>query len=593
MIRITPSKLLKIVFGVGLFVILCIGGFTYKHIQELSESTEEVNDTQTLRTELEHMVYNLKEAEVGHRGFLLTHDSLFLKPYHESRLKIDQNLKRLDTLIVKDKAQRENLNQLEQDIVKRFIIFNKSLNIATDDEILTKDILLLLHEGKIKMSRIRNDISVMLELENKLLHEQQKKNEEAIGITPLFLYSILILTLLLLLLAYAKINKDLMVLKKTNKDLKIFKTLTEQAEIVSKSGTWMWKIKDNTYHFSDNLYKLLGTEPQSFEPNLESIFKYVHEDDAEDLRQEISNMIKNEDLPFVTFRIVQPNGATKHLKAHAKLIDIGFEEKQLLGVAVDVTDEFDSFNLIQERNQELERNNKELSDFNYVASHDLQEPLRKIQTFISRLETNDGEQISEKGQFYISKIKSSSARMRMLIEDLLQYSRTNNADKDYVNTNINMLLEHAKHELSDSIESKGAIITNDNLPNLEVVAFQIQQLFINLISNSLKYSKEGIAPVINISHQEVRTNTVKDIEKSLFKYHHKISFKDNGIGFEQVYAKNIFELFNRLHGKTEYSGTGIGLAICKKIVENHNGVIVAEAEPNIGTTITIYLPFLK
>ncbi|WP_179005434.1 CHASE3 domain-containing protein [Winogradskyella forsetii] len=590
---LAPSKLLKIVFGAGLFVILCIGGFTYKHIKSLSETSENVNETFTLRIELENIISNLKDAEIGHRGFLLTHDSLFLKPYQESLQKINSNLIKLDTLIITKKEQRENLDNLKIDISKRFAVFNKSLNIADDKAILSQELLLLLHEGKIRMDRIREDISVMLDFENKLLIENQRKNQKAIGITPLFFYGILIITLVILLMAYAKINKDLAHLKESNEDLEIFKKLTEQAEIVSKSGTWIWYVDENKYRFSDNLYRLFGVEPQSFEANLENFFGVVHKDDREGLGQEINAMIKHEDLPFTTYRVVQPDGTVRHLKAYAKLIEKGFRVKKLLGVTIDVTDEFESFKTIEERNLELERNNKELSDFNYVASHDLQEPLRKIQIFISRLEMEDKDRLSEKGQFYIEKIKSSSARMRMLIEDLLQFSRTSNVDSDFKITNMNMLLEHAKQELYDSIENKNAEIVSDHLPSMEVISFQMEQLFINLISNSMKYSKEDLAPKIEIRYQEVESKTIAVLEKSLYKYHHKISFIDNGIGFEPNYSESIFELFNRLHGKTEYSGTGIGLAICKKIVDNHKGVILAEGQPNVGATFTIYLPFLK
>ena len=590
---LTPSNLLKIVFGLGLFVILCIGGFTYKHINSLSESTEVVKDTYNLRGELETIISNLKDAELSHRGYLLTHDSIFLEPYQESTEKINNNLLRLDTLIIKNKVQRENLSQLEVDIANRFAIFNKSLDIAEDKIILSQELLLLLHEGKIKMDRIRSDISVMLAYENKLLLENQKKSEQALGLTPLFLYGILVLTLVLLLVAYAKINRDLTVLSETNEDLEIFKKLTEQAEVVSKSGTWIWYVEENSYHFSDNLYKLLGVEPNSFEPNLENLFGFIHEDDREGLGQEVNSMIKNEILPFVNYRIVQPNGTIKHFKAHAQLIDNGFEDKQLLGVTMDVTDEFNNFKLIEERNLELERNNKELSAFNYVASHDLQEPLRKIQTFISRIESKELVNLSEKGQFYIEKIKSSSSRMRMLIEDLLQYSRTNNSKNDFINTDVNLLLDQAKQELSDSMEDKHAEIVSDNLPTMEVVAFQIEQLFINLISNSIKYSREGVIPIIEITHEEILSNDVEFLQNSLFRYHHKITFSDNGIGFEQTYSKKIFDLFNRLHGKSEYSGTGIGLAICKKIVDNHHGVIIAEGKPGKGAIFKIYLPFLK
>ncbi|SDH80676.1 CHASE3 domain-containing protein [Winogradskyella thalassocola] len=590
----TPSsRYLRTAFIVGLFVILCIGGFTYKHISELSQTSKVVKDNYSLRSELELIISNLKDAEIGHRGFLLTYDSLFLTPYKESLQKVNHNLSKLDTLIVPNGEQVEKLKELKNDIKKRFNNFDKSFSLANDDMVLTQDLLFLLHEGEIRMDRIRKDITEMLDLEQRLLTHNQEINEEKIGLTPLLFYGLLIVTLVILLLAYFKMTKDLKALKENNIELEIFEKLTKQSEIVSNTSTWVWYIEENEFEFSDNLYRLVGEEPQSFEPTLENFYKYVHEEDINHLGQQINLMMREEELPFTTYRVVHKDGTIRHLRAYSKLLDDTDGDKKMFGVTIDVTNEVENYRIIEQRNQELERTNKELSAFNYVASHDLQEPLRKIQTFMSRLETKEKDHISESGQLYIQRMKSASARMRMLIEDLLQYSRTNTSEKEYLKTNMNMLLEHAKMELLDSIEEKQAKIICDDLPTMEVISFQIQQLFINLISNSLKYSKEGVPPIIEITHQEVLSKDVEEIKESLYKFHHKITFKDNGIGFEQAYAEKIFLLFNRLHGKSEYSGTGIGLAICKKIVENHKGVIMAEGKPNVGATFIIYLPFLK
>ncbi|RED47242.1 hypothetical protein DFQ10_1011026 [Winogradskyella eximia] len=591
----TPSsRYLRTAFVVGLFVILCIGGFTYKHISELSQTSKVVKDNYSLRSELELIISNLKDAEIGHRGFLLTHDSLFLNPYKESLQKITNNLSKLDTLIVPKGEQVEKLKELKGDIAQRFKNFDKSFSLANDDDtLLTQDLLFLLHEGEIRMDRIRADINEMLDLEQRLLTHNQEINEEKIGLTPLLFYGLLIVTLVILLLAYVKMTTDLKALKESNTELEIFEKLTKQSEVVSNTSTWVWYIEENVFEFSDNLYRLVGEEPQSFEPTLENFYKYVHEEDINNLGQQVNMMMREEELPFTTYRVVHKDGTIRYLKAYSKLMDDTEGDKKMFGVTIDITSEVENYRIIEQRNQELERTNKELSAFNYVASHDLQEPLRKIQTFMSRLETKEKDHISESGQLYIQRMKSASARMRMLIEDLLQYSRTNTSEKEYVKTNINMLLEHAKTELLDSIEEKQAKIICDGLPTMEVISFQIQQLFINLISNSLKYSKEGVPPIIEITHEEVRSRDVDEINKSLYKFHHKITFKDNGIGFEQIYAEKIFLLFNRLHGKSEYSGTGIGLAICKKIVENHKGIIIADGKPNVGATFTIYLPFLK
>ena len=242
-------------------------------------------------------------------------------------------------------------------------------------------------------------------------------------------------------------------------------------------------------------------------------------------------------------------------------------------------------------NLELERNNKELSAFNYAASHDLQEPLRKIQTFISRLEEKEADKFSDSGHQYLERIKSASSRMRLLIDDLLQFSRTNKPDKKFVVADLNELLENAKQDVAITILEKKAQITSDTLPKAAVIAFQIQQLFLNLLSNSLKYSKTDKVPIIQINYSKVMAKEEPHLIKASKSDYHKITFTDNGIGFDQKYAEKIFDLFNRLHNKQDYSGTGIGLSICKKIIENHRGFIFAKGEINVGSVFTVYLPY--
>jgi light-regulated signal transduction histidine kinase (bacteriophytochrome) len=180
--------------------------------------------------------------------------------------------------------------------------------------------------------------------------------------------------------------------------------------------------------------------------------------------------------------------------------------------------------------------------------------------------------------------------MRLLIDDLLQFSRTNKPDKDFVETDLNELFENAKQDVAVTILDKKAKITNDNLPSTAVIPFQIQQLFLNLLSNSLKYSKENIAPSITIGYSIVKSTEESQLAKAVKNHYHKITFTDNGIGFDQKYANQIFELFNRLHNKSDFSGTGVGLAICKNITDNHNGFIFAEGKLDQGAIFTVYLP---
>ncbi|HEX8037677.1 MAG TPA: PAS domain S-box protein [Chryseosolibacter sp.] len=246
---------------------------------------------------------------------------------------------------------------------------------------------------------------------------------------------------------------------------------------------------------------------------------------------------------------------------------------------------------LEEKNKELERMNEELSSFAYISSHDLQEPLRKIQTFSDRILELEYNNLSDKGKDYFERMQRGAQRMQKLIHDILAYSRTTTSDKRLEETDLNEILKQSKNELEIQISEKNAVIESQPLPTLKVIPFQIQQLFNNLLSNALKFSKADVPPHIVVSSETVNADAVQGIySPSATRYLH-ISIADNGIGFEPVYEKKIFEVFQRLHGRAEYGGTGIGLAICKKIVENHHGVLRAESIPNQGATFHIYLPF--
>jgi signal transduction histidine kinase len=236
-----------------------------------------------------------------------------------------------------------------------------------------------------------------------------------------------------------------------------------------------------------------------------------------------------------------------------------------------------------EKNKELEKMNKELQSFSYIASHDLQEPLRKIQTFADRILEKEHETLSGEGREYFRRMQNAAKRMQALIDDLLTYSRTSTDEKLFKHTDLNEIIQQVKEDLKEEIASKHAVIEAKNLPALSIIPFQIRQMMQNLISNSLKFSFPDKAPHISITGEE--TDGTHSGEKL-----YRILLKDNGIGFEDMYREKIFEVFQRLHGKMEYSGTGIGLAIVRKIVENHNGKISAESTFGEGAVFEILLP---
>jgi PAS domain S-box-containing protein len=256
---------------------------------------------------------------------------------------------------------------------------------------------------------------------------------------------------------------------------------------------------------------------------------------------------------------------------------IGFSK-----VTRDLTERKMTEETLKQYTAKLERNNEELEQFAYVASHDLKEPLRKIITFGNLLETNAKELLDEKSKDYVVRMQNSASRMMSLIEDLLNFSRVNRPTEGFEVVDLNQLISRVLSDLEVTILSKNVRMEIGKLPSVEGRKSQLGQLFQNLISNAVKFNDKN-EPVVSIT-----SKTIND--KATAHKFAEIEIKDNGIGFESMYKHRIFEIFQRLHGKAEYPGTGIGLAICKKIVEAHGGTITAESELGEGATFTVTFP---
>jgi light-regulated signal transduction histidine kinase (bacteriophytochrome) len=246
---------------------------------------------------------------------------------------------------------------------------------------------------------------------------------------------------------------------------------------------------------------------------------------------------------------------------------------------------------LEKNNSMLKESNEELESFVYIASHDLQEPLRKIQTFVSILMDKEKKSLSETGMNYFHRIESAAHRMQTLIKDLLTYSRTKDVEREFIYSDLEGVLEEVKGEMREELLASDAIIEHGKMCHAYIIPFQFKQLLNNLISNSLKFAKTMKSPHVVITSELVKGELVEG-EPGLSPkttYCH-LRVQDRGIGFQQKYADKIFQLFQRVHGKSELQGTGIGLAIVKKIVDNHNGIVRASSVPDRGSTFDIFIP---
>ena len=386
--------------------------------------------------------------------------------------------------------------------------------------------------------------------------------------------------------------KDITKEKNYEEQLLVQNRLLEEAEHVASIGSFRWDLNNDTLDLSQNVYRLLHYGPNEIEPTFEGILKFAHKKDIKWVREVIAKSKKTKERIDITFKIFTKKGEDRYVNIIGEYYP-SVNNWHVVGVFKDVTKQIEQESILQAKNVELKKSNADLEAFNRIASHDLQEPLRKIQMFISRLYEEEKGKLGARSQNYLDKVISSTERMRNLISNLLSYSRIEEIEDTPTKIDLNLVLSDVMEDLGERISETQASIKVDKLPEINGVQFQMEQLFSNLLGNSLKYIDDDTVPMVRITHSTVSLDAINSIHNLPDGKYHKLEFIDNGIGFDDQYGERIFEIFQRLHGKNEYSGTGLGLAICKKIVEAHNGAILGTSKNNEGAVFTVYLPSLS
>lgn len=590
---------IKVIFGCIVLVLIVVTFITYWNLNNYTEEVKWVRHSGFVLSELDNILSVVKDAETGQRGYQLTHDTTFLRPYYASVETIYKRFNKLDSLISGQELQRTKKDSLKAYIDNQYKIIESIL--MTEEvgkEYMNDYKKRLLMEGKENMVRIRGIVSDMSNLEEDILNQRLADEHDFRRITPLTFLLFALLSLGGALLLFLNVNDELKKRKKA--ELKLKENLValhwevSTREFVERSLRSVLESSVNGIvafrSLRDKDNRIIDFECV-FSNTVGALMIDLKEKDL--VNKRLLSIIPDPDL-FKTCSEVTETGVTHQFEK--QLFKKNDVNNWYFITVVKLDDGFviTFYDITEQKLQaeDLKRSNQDLEQFAYIASHDLQEPLRKIRAFGDRLETKYKDKLEDTGADYIDRMQHAAERMQNLIQDLLAFSRISRNGIVFQPVDLNVVARDVLEDMETSIEQTNARFTIGTLPLVQGDAVQLKRLFQNLISNAVKFHKHDIAPEIEISASRRSRDNIELNSETLLpgKEYYRISIKDNGIGFDEKYSEKIFNVFQRLHGISEYEGTGIGLAICRKIMNNHGGFIMAKSQENIGSEFIVILP---
>jgi signal transduction histidine kinase/CHASE3 domain sensor protein len=555
---------------------------------------------------IQSVMSSVRDAETGHRGYQLTRDTTYLEPYYASLRQLPEQIAMLDSLLIGDAIQSERADTLKTKIENQFAIISQILSNARRSSLyMDRYESSLLAHGKNNMNQIRKLAQDITD------HEEAKfrnliSNETDFRTTApiaLLLYTLIALAAVTFLFtrvldslrsrdnAEDRLRESILNLRKEGLAREERELVLSEAETLANMGSWKWYESTGNIVWSSGLYPIFNKQLNS-QPTWESFLEYIHPEDKREATEFFEKVKARKTRVETTYRI-DINGRFRYLMVVARPKENpGTHQVDILGIVLDLTEQKLYESQLQQFTAELQRSNQDLEQFAYVASHDLQEPLRKIRAFGDRLTAKYQSKLEEQGSDYVARMQSAAARMQVLIEELLSFSRVSRPGIFSENLDVNEIVAEIKDDLETQIRRENATLVVGKLPAIRGERSQIKRLLQNLISNGIKFHKADKGSRVEVTGSIVRGGDAQNefnVPLPKLKYA-RFEVKDDGIGFDEKYLEKIFTIFQRLHGRTEYEGTGIGLAICRKIVGNHGGFITARSEENKGSTFIVILP---
>lgn len=532
----------------------------------------------------------LMEMESARRGYLVGADPRFLTAFDEARAQLRNNFDTLRQATIEEPALAPRLDRLYA-MLKRSVEA-QTAEIETRREHGAEAALEVFgkHVSGDQTEAIKRALDEFESEQRRTLAERAQLTDSVARKTWLAIIAGAVLTFAALIVAASMILRDIAARRRAEEALagehnllsSIMDTMPNHVFLKDAKGRF---ILNNAAH-----RRYLGLSPQeSIEGR--TVADFFPESVAEKILEDDRGVIESGEPILNREQLISREGREDWLEtSKVPLRDTDGRILGLVGISSDISQRKAAEEQLVRFAAQLERSNAELANFASVASHDLQEPLRKIQAFGDRLKVKCSEQLGEQGRDYLSRMQNAAERMQVLIQDLLKLSRVTSRAQPFESCDLNQILVGVLTDLEVAIENQQAVVAVSPLPTIDCDPLQLRQLFQNLISNALKFHTPDAKPLVEIT---CRTFDAADNALPGAKAGEpvcEITVRDHGIGFEQKFADQIFVVFQRLHNRTEYEGTGIGLAVCRKITDRHGGRIVAHSSPGDGATFIVTLP---